>query len=80
MVTLNITYISLLTGSRPHEYTFEDIYRDAIRQLQELKGRGCLSPADYDTLAKTEKPKDILDVLQEAIEKNAASQDRKSVV
>jgi hypothetical protein len=32
---------------------------------------GHLSPADYELLLKTEKPEDVLDTLQEAIEKNA---------
>ena len=60
----------LLTVSRPHGYTLEDIYEDAISQLRAFKDAGHLSPAEYELLLKTEKPEDILDTLQEAIEKN----------
>jgi hypothetical protein len=63
----------LLTYSRPHGYTLADIYQDAIRQLQGLKDAGSLSAADYETLTETKEPKDILDTLQYAIEKNATS-------
>ena len=52
--------------------TLEDIYEDAINQLRACKYAGHLSPADYESLMKTEKPEDILDTLQEAIEKNVA--------
>ena len=62
----------LLTVSRPQGYTLEDIYEDAINQLRACKDAGHLSPADYESLMKTEKPEDILDTLQEAIEKNVA--------
>jgi hypothetical protein len=61
-----------LTVSRPHGYTLEDIYVDAISQLRACKDTGHLSSADYELLMKTEKPEDILDTLQEAIEKNVS--------
>jgi hypothetical protein len=60
----------LLTVSRPQGYTLEDIYKDAISQLRAFKDAGHLSPADHESLLKTEKPEDILDTLQEAIERN----------
>jgi hypothetical protein len=57
---------------RPQGYTLEDIYEDAISQLGAFMDAGHLSPADYELLLKTGKPEDVLDTLQEAIEKNAA--------
>lgn len=56
---------------RPQGYTLEDIYEDAISQLRAFMDAGHLSPADYELLLKTEKPEDVLDTLQEVIEKNA---------
>jgi hypothetical protein len=57
---------------RHQGYTLEDIYEDAICRLGALRDAGHLSPADYELLLKTEKPDDVLDTLQEAIQKNAA--------
>ena len=62
----------LLTVSRPHGYTLEGIYEDAISQLRAFKDAGYLSPTEYESLLKAEKPEDILDTLQEAIEKNVS--------
>ena len=62
----------LLIVSRPHGFTLEGIYEGAISQLRAFKDAGYLSPAEYEWLLKTEKPQDVLDTLQEAIQKNVA--------
>lgn len=49
-------------------FDVQDVYQDAVLQLQRATTAGQLSQREFEILTKTTDPKDVIKTLQEAIE------------